>query len=114
MATPPLARIAWISATARALPMPPTAGISAPRQARVRVTETSSSGLSATFTCSSLSPAPPIGGRARGRDQLGDACVLATAGSPMWKSAPSGSAISSRNTVPSDRPVIRRTTSPTR
>ena len=36
------------------------------------------------------------------------------AGRPMWKSAPSGSAISSRNTVPRDFPVMRRTTSPIR
>ena len=33
LATPPLARIAWISAIERALPVPPAAGISAPRQA---------------------------------------------------------------------------------
>ena len=36
------------------------------------------------------------------------------AGSPMWKSAPSGSAISVRNTSPMVRPVMRRTTSASR
>ncbi len=36
------------------------------------------------------------------------------AGRPIQKSAPSGSAISSRNTVPRLLPVIRLTTSPTR
>ena len=38
----------------------------------------------------------------------------AVSGSPMWKSSPSGSATSWRKKVPSELPVIRRTTSPTR
>jgi hypothetical protein len=36
------------------------------------------------------------------------------AGRPMWKSAPRGSAISVRETVPRLAPVMRRTTSPAR
>jgi hypothetical protein len=32
----------------------------------------------------------------------------------MWKSAPSGRAISSAKNVPTERPSMRRTTSPTR
>ena len=36
-----------------------------------------------------------------------------SAGSPIQKSSPSGSAISSRKYVPTLRPLTRRTTSPT-
>ncbi len=103
----------WICAIERALPVPPPAGISAPRQARVLVSETWTPGLLAMLSCSSdwmLSPmALPGGGGIRSATRWSS-----EGGRPIQKSAPSGSAISSRNTVPSDLPVMRRITSPTR
>jgi hypothetical protein len=95
-----------IAAIARA------AGISAPRQARVRVTLTSSKGLCDALRCRSVSSCCLVTGCAGG---MRSATRLSSeAGSPIWRSAPTGPAISSRNTVPIDRPVTLLTTSPTR
>ena len=97
------------------MPKPPPAGISDARQARVfgsapviahernvrAATESGSTTASAALRSAwgaIISPARPS----------------SDAGNPMWKSAPSGSATSSRKYVPIDRPVTRRTISPCR
>ena len=97
----------------RAFPWPPAAGISAARQSRVRVSYGLIGGLVMMFTNSSPKAAGSAGSTAGGgtRSATRGSCSGAK---PMWKSAPSGPAISSRNTAPRDFPVIRRTTSPTR
>lgn len=78
----------------------------------VRVSRTSMGGLRDMLACSSVAASPWPGRAAGGSGRRPR--WSSEAGRPMWKSAPRGPAISSRNTVPSDLPVIRRITSPTR
>ena len=96
--------MAWISAIERALPVPPPAGISAPRQARVRVSETSTPGLLKVISWISdwmmSESAPPGGGGTRSATR-----ASSEAGRPIQKSALSGPAISSRKKVPMVLPV---------
>ena len=111
-ASPPHAIMDWIAATERALPWPLAAGISARRHHSSAVIAPVIGGLLNVRTPSSGSPASRtstggggISGATRGS---------ASGGRPMWKSAPSGSATVSLKNAPSETPVIRRTTSPTR
>ena len=71
----------------------------------------SSSGLASTRRAVSLiSPMTSAGG---GGTTL-DTRPKSAGSRPMWKSAPSGPATCSRKKVPTDWPVTRRMTSPTR
>jgi len=122
-AVPPQASTDCTAATERALPKPLAAGICARRQARLLPSLRRIPAL-ASAADGAPAPRPAEGAEAvlisgqspDGED--GGAMPAATrwscsAASPMWKSAPSGPAISSAKKPPRGWPVIRRTTSPT-
>ena len=101
------------SATERASPKPLAAGICARRQATLFLStdpyprsRRRGPRLRRARSRRSPRPATAAGSRARPGGRARRA--------PMWKSAPSGPATSSAKNVPRLRPVIRRTTSPTR
>ena len=101
-------------ATDRALPWPLAAPISARRHASVHATDASGAGPVnvLTITLSGSSVARSIG--SGGGGTTFETRWSCSGASPMWKSAPSGPAISLAKNWPSESPVMRRTTSPTR
>ena len=112
-ALPSFASSVCARTTARALPWPPAAGISARRQASVftaSVPAPADANTRAGIESASMSAKPPAGGASSG---IISATLGNTASSmPIWKSAPNGPAISSRKKRPIERPEIRRTSSP--
>ena len=96
LASPPHAIGVWIEATERALPWPPAAGISARRHATSHDLVASRTGLP-NVLASTL-----VGSRSSGIGSGGGGMTWATrssaaGGVPMWKSAPSGPVMFSRD-----------------
>ena len=111
---PPSASADRIRATERALPWPLVAPMSARRQSGVLAAEASRAGpvrvLNAALSVSMVAMSKGSGGGGT----TGAMRPQSASAAPIWKSAPSGPAISSATNVFSGVPVTRRTTSPTR
>ena len=111
---PPHAVGVWHSATDRALPWPPAAGISARRHSLVDEYAASTGRLlivRKAIESLSTESKSMIGFGGGITWAMRESCSGPV---PMWKSAPSGPATSSAKNVPSERPETRLTISPSR
>ena len=112
--SPPRATTDMTRATERALPCPLTAPMSARRQSGVLAISAATSGPVSVLT---VGLSRPRASRSNGSGGGGTTSAIrpqSLCAAPIWKSAPSGPAISSATNCLSVLPLIRRTTSPTR
>ena len=112
MASPLPAMIDWTVATERELPCPFAAGISARRHHASLANSATRGGLANVRTGMLIGSSAPRSGISGGI--TGETRPSSEAGSPMWKSAPSGPATSDANHCPIEVPVMRLTISPIR
>jgi hypothetical protein len=112
--SPPRETTDMIRATERAFPCPFAAPMSAPRQPGVLASPASMNGPVNVLT---VTLSAPSASRSSGSGGGGTTFAIrpqSLSAAPIWKSAPSGPAISSATNRLSVLPLIRRTTSPTR
>ena len=103
-----------IRATDRALPWPLAAPMSACRQPGVLASAAATAGPVKVLTTRLSGPRAAMSNGSGGGGITSAIRPQSRSAAPIWKSAPSGPAISSATNCLSEVPVIRRSTSPTR